>query len=108
MRLITIRGFSYIEDFIRVNPLHSITWLGSDKNIQPTTGDRSRRVLLEYDLNKNIIDYWNVNTTNGIRTITTSANTSFVRWCIENGFEDETYLLDNTSGLYIVKDRTIL
>ena len=93
--------FSRIDNFLPVTGGHTITWRWGKR-----LGDTSSIILYTADLK--YIDYYAAAFTGGQRTITLPANTAYVRFSAYTESKDITFLRDDTTGEYIVRDGEIV
>lgn len=102
--LSNVEGHSATDTFVPVIGGHTITWLYSDRSITSS----NRGALIQWGSDKKWLYYTNANQSTGKRTVTIGDNVAYVSWTVSTGFENLTYLYDETDGKYIVKDGILL
>ena len=100
----TTPGVFYSPDYIPVEKNHNITWKWGDINI----GASVHCYLMTYNADKQITSYWTPNGATGQRTVNVGPNTTYLRYSVLDGFQDTTFVKDETTGQYLVKNGKIL
>lgn len=90
-----------VVDYIPVIGGHSITWKWADRVLGTC-------YLIVYNSQKEKIDFWSPNNASGERTININATAAFVRYSVGINFKSTTFLRDNTTDEYIVREGMLL
>lgn len=63
---------------------------------------------MTYNDDKQIVTYWSPNGATGQRTFNVGADASYLRYSVIAGFQDTTFVKDETTGRYLVKNGKII
>lgn len=97
-------GIFYSSDYIPVQSGHNITWKWGDRVLPGNPA----AYLLIYNADKQLITYWTPSVATGQRTINVGANGSYIRYSVMDGFQNTTFVKDETTGKYIVKNGELI
>lgn len=100
----TVPGIFLTPDYIPVTSNHNITWKWGDVNV----GGTLNCYLLTYNSDKQYLTYWTPNGATGQRTFNVGANGAYIRYTVIDGYQDKTFVKDETTGQYLVKNGKIL
>lgn len=92
--LVENTSLSVVATFVPVVLGHSLSIQGDGGN------------AITYKADRTFADYWGLRRYPDARTFT--ANGVFVRWNCATAHKNETYIFDNTDGVYLVKDGVLL
>lgn len=97
-------GVFYSSDYIPVEPSHNITWKWGDRAL----GGNPPCFMLTYNADKQLLTYWTPNVATGQRTFNVGAQAHYIRYSVMDGFQNTTFVKDETTGKYIVRNGEII
>ena len=100
----TAPGVVYTSDYIPVEPSHNITWKWGDIAMP----GNPPCYMLTYNADKQLLTYWTPNVTTGQRTLNVGAQAHYIRYTVIDGFQNTTFVKDETTGQYIVRNGDII
>ena len=64
--------------------------------------------MLTYNADKQLLTYWTPNGVTGQRTLNVGVNAHYIRYTVIDGFQNTTFVKDETTGKYLVKNGEII
>ena len=88
-----------LSDYIPIENSTKIEWCNNDVN--------TSSMLIEYNENKEYIDYWNPNASTRTITLTGGISTKYLRVAIKKSVIDKSYIIDITNKKYLFRGSNV-
>lgn len=89
-----------LSDYILIENSTKIEWCNNDVN--------TSSMLIEYNENKEYIDYWNPNASTRTITLTGGTSTKYLRVAVKKSVIDKSYIIDITNKKYLFRGSNVV